>query len=185
MARFERRGRNQRAEDSNIIEKLIHVNRVSKVVKGGRNFSFSALVVVGDGAGRVGIGHGKAKEVPEAIRKAGETARKQMKPVPLVGTTVPHRVIGRYGASSVVLRPAHPGTGVIAGPLVRAVMDCAGIHDVLTKAIGSTNANNLSKAVMNALELLESAEQYAARTGKPLDQVMANYQLAGLAADAW
>jgi small subunit ribosomal protein S5 len=184
MARFERRGRNQRAEDSNIIEKVIHVNRVSKVVKGGRNFSFSSLVVVGDGAGRVGIGHGKAKEVPEAIRKAGENARKNMKPIPLVGTTVPHRVLGHCGASSVVLRPAHPGTGVIAGPLVRAVMDCVGVRDVLTKVLGSTNAHNLSKAVMDALESLESAEQFATRTGKPIEQVMANYQLAGLAADA-
>ena len=185
MARRENRGRrNQRTEESNLIEKLIHVNRVSKVVKGGRNFSFSALVVVGDGAGRVGIGHGKAKEVPEAIRKAGEQARVSMKAVPLVGTTIPHRVLGRFGASHVVLRPAHPGTGVIAGPLVRAVMECVGVRDILTKALGSTNANNLSKAVMNALELLESAEQYAARTGKPLEQVMANYELAGLAAAA-
>ncbi len=185
MARNDNRGRrNQRTEESNLIEKLLHVNRVSKVVKGGRNFSFSALVVVGDGAGRIGIGHGKAKEVPEAIRKAGERARANMKRVPLVGTTVPHRVVGRFGASSVVLRPAHPGTGVIAGPLVRAVMECVGVKDILTKALGSTNANNLSKAAMNALDLLESAEQYAARTGKPLEQVMANYQLAGLSAAA-
>jgi small subunit ribosomal protein S5 len=162
-------------EESNLIDKVIYINRVAKVVKGGRRFSFSAIVVVGDGEGQVGVGFGKANEVPEAIRKGTEKARRSMKPVPLVMGTVPHDVIGRFGSGHVVLRPAAPGTGVIAGPAVRAVMECVGIHNILTKSIGSTNPHNVIRATFDALDQLESAEQYATRTGKDLEQVYANY----------
>ena len=162
-------------EESTLIEKPIHINRVAKVVKGGRRFSFSALVVVGDGHGRVGVGHGKAGEVPEAIRKATEKAKSGMFEVPIVNGTVPHFVIGEFGASKVVLRPANPGTGVIAGASVRSLLDASGYHDVLTKVVGSNNPHNVVRATMDALLRLESPEQYAIRTGKSLDDVMANY----------
>ncbi len=172
-----RRRRQQRdEEDSGLIEKLVYVNRVAKVVKGGRRFSFSAIVVVGDGEGQIGIGHGKANEVPEAIRKATERARKEMVNIPLVRRTIPHVVQGRYGAGKVILRPASPGTGVIAGAAVRAIMDCAGIKDVLTKSIGSPNSHNVCKAVMVALSDLESPEQYAIRTRQDVERVLDNYE---------
>ncbi len=171
-----RRKQQREEEDSGLIEKLVYVNRVAKVVKGGRRFSFSAIAVVGDGEGQVGIGHGKANEVPEAIRKATERARKEMISVPLVRKTIPHLVKGRFGAGKVLLRPASPGTGVIAGAAVRAIMDCAGIHDVLTKSLGSSNPHNLCKAVMKALADLESPEQYAIRTGQDVQRVLDNYE---------
>ncbi len=162
-------------EDSNFIEKVIYINRVAKVVKGGRRFSFSAIVVVGDGDGQVGVGFGKANEVPEAIRKGTEKARRTMRPVPLVTGTIPHQVQGRYGAGHVLLRPAAAGTGVIAGPTVRAIMECLGIRNVLTKSLRSSNPHNVVRATMDALLQLESAEQYATRTGKDLDEVYRNY----------
>jgi small subunit ribosomal protein S5 len=169
-----RRGRREE-EESNLIEKVIYINRVAKVVKGGRRFSFSAIVVVGDGDGQVGVGFGKANEVPEAIRKGTEKARRSMKPVPLVMGTVPHLVEGRFGSGHVMLRPAAAGTGVIAGPAVRAVMECLGVHNILTKSLRSTNPHNVIRATFDALDQLESAEQYAARTGKDVEQVYANY----------
>lgn len=167
----------RREEDSGFIEKTIAINRVAKVVKGGRRFNFTALVVVGDGAGRVSVGHGKANEVPEAIRKATERARRTLTEVPIVDQTVPHVVVGRFGAASVFLRPASPGTGVIAGATVRAVLDSAGYHNVLTKVIGSNNPHNVTKAVMDALKRLESPEQYAVRVGKSVDDLMGDYNV--------
>ena len=167
--------RRREEEESNLIEKVIYINRVAKVVKGGRRFSFSAIVVVGDGNGQVGVGFGKANEVPEAIRKGTEKARKSMNTVPLVTGTIPHDVTGRFGSGHVVLRPASPGTGVIAGPAVRAIMEALGVHNVLTKSIRSTNPHNVVRATFDALENLESAEQYATRLGKDIDAVYANY----------
>jgi small subunit ribosomal protein S5 len=176
MQQRRRKHRREEEEDSGLIEKLIYVNRVAKVVKGGRRFSFSAIAVVGDGEGQVGIGHGKANEVPEAIRKANERARKDMITIPLVRRTIPHVVQGRYGAGNVLLRPASPGTGVIAGAAVRAIMDCAGVHDVLTKSLGSSNPHNVCKAVMRALADLESPQQFALRTGQDVERVLDNYE---------
>ncbi|MBW1878071.1 MAG: 30S ribosomal protein S5 [Deltaproteobacteria bacterium] len=169
--------RRRRDDDdaNNFIEKVIYINRVAKVVKGGRRFSFSAIVVVGDGEGKVGVGFGKANEVPEAIRKGSEKARRAMKAYPLVGGTIAHEVLGRFGAGRVLLKPAAPGTGVIAGPSVRGVMEALGVHNLLTKSLGSSNAHNLVKATIAALEDLESAEQYAQRLGKDLEEVYANY----------
>ena len=163
--------------DQQLIEKNIFVNRVAKVVKGGRRFSFAALVVVGNGDGRIGIGQGKANEVPEAVRKATERARRSMFDVPLVDGTVPHVVTGRFGAGRVLLRPANPGTGVIAGPAVRALLDAAGYHNVLTKSLGSSNPYNVVKATIKALQQVESPEMVAARRGRPLEDVLANYDL--------
>ncbi len=171
-----RRKHKREEEDSGLIEKLVYVNRVAKVVKGGRRFSFSAIAVVGDGEGQVGIGHGKANEVPEAIRKATERARKEMVTIPLVRRTIPHKVHGRFGAGKVMLRPASPGTGVIAGAAIRAIMACAGVQDVLTKSLGSSNPHNVCKAVMKALTDLESPEQYAIRTGQDVQRVLDNYE---------
>ncbi len=175
MSNRSRRRRDE--EESNLIEKVIYINRVAKVVKGGRRFSFSAIVVVGDGEGQVGVGFGKANEVPEAIRKATEKARKTMNPVPLVNGTLPHDVIGEFGAGRVLLKPASAGTGVIAGPAVRAIMECVGVHNVLTKSLRSSNPHNVVRATFNALGRLESAEQYATRTGKDLEAVYANYMV--------
>ena len=170
--------KNRREEkDDGLIEKTIDINRVAKVVKGGRRFNFTALVVVGDGNGRVGLGYGKAAEVPEAIRKAGERARRTMVDVPVLEGTVPHFVNGRFGASKVVLRPASPGTGVIAGAKVGAILDAAGYSNVLTKVVGSNNANNVVKAVMDALARLESPEMYAARLGRNADEFLDDYSV--------
>lgn len=159
----------QETQDSGLIEKIVHLNRVAKVVKGGRRFSFSALVVVGDGNGSVGFGLGKAQEVPEALRKASERARKSMVKIPLVDGTLPYEVLGRFGAGRVLLKPASRGTGVIAGGAVRAVMEAVGITDVLSKAIGTNNSHNVLRAAMDGLTSLRSAEQVSEIRGKKLE----------------
>lgn len=152
-------------------EKVVHINRVAKVVKGGRRFSFGALVVVGDGNGRVGFGLGKAKEVPEAIRKGIERAKKSMRRVPILDGTVPFEVVGRYGAGQVLLRPASDGTGVIAGGGVRAVVELAGYGNILTKCLGSNNPHNMVKATMAALEQLRPPEAIAETRGKSVAEI--------------
>ena len=154
-----------------LIDKVVHISRVAKVVKGGRRFSFSAIVVVGDGNGRVGYSLGKANEVPEAIRKGLESAKRGMIEVPLVNDTIPHEILGRYGASSVVLKPASAGTGVIAGGAVRAIMEAAGIHNILTKCIGSRNPHNVVKATIDGLGSLRSADRVSKIRGKELQEI--------------
>jgi small subunit ribosomal protein S5 len=154
--------------ENQFIDHVVNINRVTKVVKGGKNFSFSALVVVGDGNGKVGFGTGKAREVPQAIRKATEAARRLMISVRRQGTTIPHEVIGHFGAGRVLLRPASPGTGVIAGGAVRAIAEAAGIADVLTKSLGTTNPHNLVRATFEALEQLTTKEE-AAQLRRPAE----------------
>lgn len=154
-----------------ITDRLVHLSRTAKVVKGGRRFSFTALVVAGDGSGNVGFGLGKANEVPEAIRKGFEQARKSLVSVSVVNGTIPHEVLGRYGSGRVVLRPAAEGTGVIAGSAVRAVVESAGIHNILTKCIGNTNPHNVVKATMNALQQLRSVEETARIRGLEVEQL--------------
>lgn len=161
------------AQEVQFIDKVVSINRVAKVVKGGRRFRFSAIVVVGDGQGRVGAGLGKAQEVPEAIRKALENAKKEMIQVPILNNTIPYAVTGRYGSGKVLLRPAAEGTGVIAGGPVRAVVEVSGIKNVLTKCLGSHNPHNAVKATMEALRQLASPEQVAQRRNRPLAELMA------------
>ncbi|WP_067695764.1 30S ribosomal protein S5 [Nocardia jejuensis] len=157
--------------EKNQLERVVAINRVSKVVKGGRRFSFTALVIVGDGNGLVGVGYGKAKEVPAAIQKGVEEARKSFFRVPMIGSTIVHPVQGEAAAGVVMLRPASPGTGVIAGGACRAVLECAGIHDILSKSLGSDNAINVVHATVAALKLLQRPEEVAARRGLPIEDV--------------
>ncbi len=159
----------QQTPDSGLIEKVVSLNRVAKVVKGGRRFSFSALIVVGDGNGSVGFGLGKAQEVPEAMRKATEKARKNMVNIPLIDGTLPYEVHGNYGAGHVLLKPASQGTGIIAGGAVRAVMEAAGVRDILSKAIGTNNPHNVLRATMAGLTSLRSAEEVSEIRGKKLE----------------
>ena len=190
--RGERRGRDgdrrdnrrEAPEKSQYLERVVTINRVAKVVKGGRRFSFTALVVVGDGDGTVGVGYGKAREVPAAIAKGVEEAKKAFFKVPRIQGTIPHPVQGEAAAGVVMLRPAAPGTGVIAGGPVRAVLECAGIHDVLSKSLGSDNSINIVHATVAALKDLERPEEVAARRGLPLDEVAPAAMLRAQAAKA-
>jgi small subunit ribosomal protein S5 len=166
----EPRGREEEGDE--LDERVVHIARTAKVVKGGRRFAFRAVVIVGDNKGSVGVGVGKAREVPEAIRKGAERARKSMKLIPLTGTTIPHEVTTRYSAAQVMLKPASPGTGVIAGGGVRAVVEAAGIKDILTKSMGSANILNVVKATMKALEQLQDPAIVAERRGVPMQRVL-------------
>ena len=166
-----RRRDNERSK-SDLVEKVVHIGRVTKVVKGGRNFRFSALVVVGDEKGKVGVGTGKAVEVPESIRKAIEDAKRNMVKVPMVGTTIPHEVIGRYGAGKVILMPAKEGTGIIAGGPVRAVLECAGVRDIRAKSLGSNNPKNMVNATMEGIGKLKTVQQVARQRGKIVEEIL-------------
>ncbi|MBI4043113.1 MAG: 30S ribosomal protein S5 [Deltaproteobacteria bacterium] len=174
----------EKAGQKELIEKIIHINRNAKVVKGGRRFSFSALVVVGDGKGNVGIELGKAGEVPEAIRKATEKARKNMWHVPIIDGTIAHDVLAEHGASRVLLKPASPGTGVIAGGAVRAVLEAAGVQNILSKCFGSRNPFNVVKAVTKGLKSLESAQEVAQKRGKEISALPLEARLREVTSDA-
>ena len=158
-------------DELNLTERLVHIRRVAKTVAGGRRFSFSALVVVGDGEGHVGAGLGQGREVPEAIRKGIEKAKRSMIRVPVSGTTIPHEVVSRFGAAKVLLKPASPGTGVIAGGGVRAVVEAAGIRDILSKSLGSANILNVVFATLEGLKQLKDPEEEARRRGKPVEEI--------------
>jgi small subunit ribosomal protein S5 len=177
-------GRGGAQDKTPYIERLVTINRVAKVVKGGRRFSFTALMIVGDGDGLVGVGYGKAKEVPAAIAKGVEEAKKNFFRVPRIGGTIVHRVQGEAAAGVVMLRPASPGTGVIAGGPVRAVLECAGIHDILSKSLGSDNAINVVHATIAALKMIQRPEEVAARRGLPLEDVAPAQMLRARAAAA-
>jgi small subunit ribosomal protein S5 len=171
QAKDRRKPREREEEREQLDERVVHIARTAKVLKGGRRFAFRAVVVVGDNHGQVGYGVGKAREVPDAVRKASDRARKIMRPIPMVGTTIPHGAIGDFSAARVLLRPASAGTGVIAGGGVRAVLEAAGIRDILTKSLGSANMLNVVAATFKALEALKNPEEEARRRGRPIETV--------------